>query len=469
MMHRRIVLPLLACIVLPAQIAARQPADPDARVDSVFARWNTAASPGCAVGVAHGDAPPFFRAYGMADLEHAVPNAPATIFEAGSVSKQFTAAAVVLLALDGQISLDDDIRKYIPEVPVYEWPVTIRHMLTHTSGLRDWGSVAGLSGWGRGARVHTHDHVLDIVGRQSALNFRPGHEYSYSNTGYNLLAILVDRVTGVPFAEFTRRRIFEPLGMADTQWRDDHTRIVARRAQAYGTRGATFVIDMPFENVHGNGGLLTTVGDLLVWNASLESGKLGGARFLEMMHDVGVLNDGSKITYAAGLVVDTYRAWPEVSHTGATAGYRAFLARYPQQDLSVALLCNVGNANPGALGHQVADVFLPAATAVAEPPASEESDAAQTSPFRPRPELLPEYAGTYHSDDAEATLTIEVVGEMLVARMRPARRMPLRAVERDVFATPLGTFRFIRNAGGEVNELSVRQPRVYDMRYRRVR
>lgn len=454
----------IVCTAAPVRIAAQQ-VDRTARVDSIFAQWNSPASPGCAVGVDDGGDSPFLRAYGMADLEHDIRNTPATIFEAGSVSKQFTAAAVMLLALDGRLSLDDDVRKYIPEVPQYEWPITIRHMLTHTSGLRDWGSVAALSGWPRGSRVHTHDHVLDIVSRQSALNFRPGHEYSYSNTGYNLLAILVDRVSDMPFAEFTRTRIFEPLGMTHTQWRDDYRRIVKGRAQAYALQGGTFVLDMPFENVHGNGGLLTTVGDLLTWNASLETGALGGPRLLEMMHDVGVLNDGSRITYAAGLMVDEYRGTREISHTGSTAGYRAFLARYPEHELSIALLCNVGNAAPGPLGHRIADVFLPPSAVAAEAPAND-VPAAGTTPFRP--ERLSDYAGTYHSDDAESTLTIEVARDQLIARMRPARRIALRPAEQDVFVAPLGTIRFIRNAAGEVVELSIRQARVYDMRYRRI-
>jgi CubicO group peptidase (beta-lactamase class C family) len=463
------MLPFVAWAALPAALAAQPPTDPGARVDAIFSRWNSPASPGCAVGVAQDGRPPFLRAWGMADLEHDVPIEAGTIFEAGSVSKQFTAAAVVLLALEDRISLDDDVRKYIPEVPQYEWPVTIRHMLTHTSGLRDWGAVAGLSGWGRGARAHTHDHVLDIVARQSALNFRPGHEYSYSNTGYNLLAILVDRVSGVPFSEFTRRRLFEPLGMTSTQWRDDHTRIVKGRAMAYGTRGNTFVNEMPFENVHGNGGLLTTVGDLLVWNENLESGRVGGARFLEIMHDVGVLNDGSRITYAAGLVVDAYDGVSEVSHTGATAGYRAFLARYPERDVSVALLCNVGNANPGGLGHQVADVFLGRPAQVASSPAPQNGSGAPPDPIASRPTAadLAAYAGTYHSDDAETTLTIEVVGDMLIARRRPASRLPLVPRGTDVFNSPLGMIRFIRDASGTVTELSVRQARVYDMRFQR--
>src|SRR5687768_16691282 len=200
-----------------SQAATQAP--PLAAVDAVFARWN-ASTPGCAVGVGVKGTSVLERAYGMADLERDVKNAPDTIFEAGSVSKQFTAAAVLLLARDGKLSIDDPVRKYVPELPDYGVPLTIRHMLTHTSGLRDLGSIAGIGGWPRTQRVHTHAHVLEIVSRQKALNFAPGTEWSYSSTGYNLAAIIVSRVNGQSCADFSREGIFKQLGMARVSWRD---------------------------------------------------------------------------------------------------------------------------------------------------------------------------------------------------------------------------------------------------------
>jgi CubicO group peptidase (beta-lactamase class C family) len=346
---------LLAILLLLPGIGSAQ-ADPAARVDSIFAAWSVAGAPGCAVGVAQNGRPVLRRAYGLADLEHEVPNTPETVFEAGSVSKQFTAAAVVLLARQGRLSLDDDVRRYIPEVPDYGRTITIRHLLNHTSGLRDWGTVQEIAGWPRGTRIHTHAHVLDIVSRQRALNFNPGAEYLYSNTGYNLLAILVDRVSGIPFAEFSRREIFEPLGMAHTQWRDDFSRVVRGRAQAYDHRDGAYHLEMPFENVHGNGGLLTTVDDLLRWNQALTSGALAGIS--SELQTQGRLTSGRQIEYALGLRIAPYRGVDEVSHSGSTAGYRAYLARYPEQGLSVALLCNVAEANPTLLAHRTAEVFL---------------------------------------------------------------------------------------------------------------
>ncbi|MCP3136314.1 serine hydrolase domain-containing protein [Pyxidicoccus xibeiensis] len=329
-----------------------------ALVDLAFSRFTEPGLPGCAVGVSQGGKTLLERAYGQANLEHDLPNTPATVFEAGSVSKQFTAAAVLLLAQDGKLSLDDPARRYVPELPDYGTPITLRHLMQHTSGLRDWGTVVDAAGWPRGTRIHTHAHVLDVVSRQKALNFPPGTEYLYCNTGYNLLAIIVARVSGQSFADFTRQRLFVPLGMKHTQWRDDFTRVVKGRATAYELKEERFHSDMPFEDVHGNGGLLTTVGDLLRWNEALAAGKVGGPGFVRELQRQGKLTSGRQLEYASGIVMTSYRGLPEVSHAGATAGYRAFLARYPRQQLSVALLCNHGEVNSVKLAHAVADIFL---------------------------------------------------------------------------------------------------------------
>ena len=529
-----------------ATTAARPAADAPARVDSLFARWNRRDTPGCAVGVSRDGRTVFERAYGMADLEHDVPATAATIYEAGSVSKQFTAAAVVLLAQQGKLSLDDEARKYVPELPDYGTPITIRHLLNHTSGLRDWGSVAGIAGMPRGARTYTHAHVLDIVSRQKGLNYKPGAAYSYTNTGYNLLAIIVDRVSGMPFAQFTRTQMFEPLGMKNTQWRDDYTRIVKGRSIAYSAREGTYTMDMPFENVHGNGGLLTTVGDLLLWTENLETGRVGGPAFIREMHRQAILTSGREITYAGGLMVQRYNDIPEVSHTGTTAGYRAFLARYPQQRVAVALLCNNAGASSSALGHAIADAFLGSAVrraAAAPPPAgvavpaeelrakaglyrnpatgesirlvvadgalriergaalvptsrtvfqvgtgarrftfepvqgnarpriretNDPDEAVVYEPvpgFTPTPADLGAYVGEYYSADAEVALVASVENGALVLRRRPATRIALTPVYADAFDGSLGRIRFIRDASGRITELSVRQDRVWDLRF----
>ena len=360
-MHTRPALRFIAALALaaaPALTAAAQstPAPDTAAVDRVFAKW-AAATPGCAVGVAVAGTPVLTRAYGMADLEHDVPLTPDSVIEAGSVSKQFTAAAVLLLAREGRLSLDDQVRTHVPELPDFGVSLTIRHMLNHTSGLRDWGSIAGIAGWPRTRRVHTHDHVVDILSRQTALNFTPGTRYSYSNSGYNLAAVIVSRVSGMSFAEFTARRIFQPLGMTHTSWRDDFTRIVPNRAIAYDEAPGGFRTLMPFENVHGNGGLLTTVGDLLKWNENFVVPTVGGEALVLEQQQPGRFNDGRAHGYALGLMIGAYQGVPQVAHSGSTAGYSAYLARYPEQHVSVAVLCNVA-ANATNYAHAVADVYL---------------------------------------------------------------------------------------------------------------
>jgi CubicO group peptidase (beta-lactamase class C family) len=357
-----------------------------AKVDEIFAPWSSRESPGCAVAVGENGRTLVSRAYGMADLEHDAANTPDTVFEAGSVAKQFTTAAVLLLAQQGKLSVQDDVRKHVPEVPDYGTPITIDHLIHHTSGLRDWGAVVGLAGWPRGTRIHNHSHVLDVISRQRSLNYAPGAEFSYTNSGYNLLAIIVERVSGESFSEFTRKNLFEPLGMTRTQWRDDFTRIVKGRAIAYAGKDGKFHSEMPFENVVGNGGLLTTVGDLLLWNENLVHGKVGGPAFLEEMHRRGRLTDGREIEYARGLFVLTWKGIPEVSHGGATAAYRAFLARYPEQKLSLAVLCNAAEADTGALGHRTIDLFLAGRTKAPAPTAAALA-----------PEILATRAGLYRN------------------------------------------------------------------------
>jgi CubicO group peptidase (beta-lactamase class C family) len=445
------------------------PSDSLSRVDEIFRAFDSARSPGCAVGVARNGQTLLERAWGMADLEHRVANESGTIFEAGSVSKQFTVAAIVLLALDGEISLEDDVRDHIPELPDYGETITLRHMITHTSGLRDWGHVAAFSGWGRPERTHDHDHVVDIASRQSALNFMPGEAYSYSNTGFNLLAVIVERVTDQSFADFSRERLFTPLGLHDTQWRDDYRRIVPGRASAYSPSENGFVINRPIEHVHGNGGLLTTVSDLLRWNEHLRTGTLG-AEFMTQMHTRGVLNNGEEIHYAGGLQFGSQNGVERISHTGATSGYRAYLALFPQEELSVTVLCNTSNANPGALGGQVSAVFLPDPPEGAEEPEDPAQEDTEASPWEPTAEDLSAFAGTYYSDDAEVTLRVVVEDGELVILRRPSDRFPLTPSSQDAtFEGSLGEIRFIRDdTRGPATQFSVSQARVHDMRFVRV-
>jgi CubicO group peptidase (beta-lactamase class C family) len=482
---------VLTAALGPRSLVAAPPANLEAEVDKIFAKWNRS-TPGCAVGVSIGGRPTLMKAYGMADLEHDVPNTPETIFEAGSVSKQFTAMSVLLLAKDGKLSIDDPVRKYIPELPDYSasasarnqiqagagetspkplrgegGPLTIRHMLTHTSGLRDWGSVESIAGWPRTTREYTHAHVLDIVSRQRSLNFPSGTKWSYSNTGFNLAAIIVERVSGMPFAEFSRQRIFVPLGMSHTSWRDDHTRIVKGRAIAYSEDNKTFHTEMPFENVHGNGGLLTTVGDLLKWNENFVSPTVGTRELLAEQQRAAHTSDGKELNYALGLYVGEYRGVPSVWHSGSTAGYRAHLSQYPDARTSVAVLCNASSGDATRSNNEVANIVLADRLKPAPArPAPPREPAAMSPP--PPAATLNEFVGSYWSDEAEVMITTRLDNGHLIAFRRPNSNIALTPTAPETFrGSSLGTLTFRRDASGRVNAFSITQERVWDLRFER--
>lgn len=299
------------------------------------------------------------RGYGMADIQGERPITPSTILESGSVAKQFTATAVLLLMQDGKLSLDDDARKYIPELPTYDRTITIRNLLTHTSGLREWSNLFRWQGWPRGTRLHTQSDVLDIITRQKSLNYPVGDYYSYTNSGFLLLRTLVERVSGQDFEAFTADRIFKPLGMTHTRWRGDYTRLIPGLAQAYERKSDGWHLNMPFDNVIGAGGLLTTVGDWLIWNEALTKKSLGAAVGDSMTRQMK-LTSGLEIQYAMGLVVSRYRGTREIAHSGSTAGYSTYLARYPELDnLSIAVMCNAEGVAAATYAHAIVDDLTP--------------------------------------------------------------------------------------------------------------
>jgi CubicO group peptidase (beta-lactamase class C family) len=377
-----------------------------------FTRAYVAPAPGCAAAVSLNGETVFEKAFGLADMEFNIPNTPQTIFESGSVAKQFTAAAIVLLQQDGKLSIDDPVRKYIPELPDYGAPLTLRHLLNHTSGIRDWGTVMSLTGAGRGDRVITQDLAFDVIVHQRALDFTPGAEYSYSNSGYNLLAIIVERVSKQKFSAFLEERLFKPLGMKNSSLRDDYQRIVPGRAQAYARQGTSpWRLNMPFMNVYGNGGMLTTVGDWIKWNAMLDSKSLG-APLAEALETRGALNDGRKIAYALGLEVRTYKGMKDVSHGGATAGYQTFLARYPDNKVSVAVMCNGTSPSAGVIAAGITDeVFGP----FPAPPRPE--------PARVSEDELKKCVGIWRSERTHAPARFII--ENGVARWGGARLVPM--------------------------------------------
>lgn len=350
---------IIASALFLAALVQAQPAQNQPDVNRIFSAFNTH-TPGCAVGVALHGGVVLKSGYGMADLERNVLITPDTVFESGSLAKQFTAAALLLLAQQGKISLDDQMRKYLPELADYGKPLTIRHVLSHISGLREWRAIGTFSGFPEGKLVYNNQDLLQMASRQRALNFDPGTDYSYTNTGFNISTILIERVlgNGKTFQTFTREMIFEPLNMVHSRWRDNFRTVVPNRALAYErSTGDIWMQDTPVENIIGAGGLLTTVGDLLLWNENFTHAKVGGPELVRAQQTPATLGSGRKITYAAGLSVSTFDGLAEVSHSGATGGYRTWLGRYPEQGVSVAVLCNSAQANPVLLGRNTARLW----------------------------------------------------------------------------------------------------------------
>ena len=333
-------------------------AAPTARVDDVFKEFTAPGSPGCTAGVYQGNRIVHKGAYGMANLDHDVPLTPASIFHVASVSKQFTAMAILLLNADGKLTLDDDVRKFIPELPDFGERVTIRHLLHHTSGLRDQWDLLQFAGWRYSRDLITDTDVLQLLSKQKGLNFTPGQRHLYSNSGYTLLAIIASRASGKSFREFTTERIFKPLGMDHTHFRDTFNEIVKNQAYGYTRASDGFRLSVTNFDTAGATSLMTTAEDLVKWHANFDTPVVGTPAAIATMLTRGVLNDGRKIDYAVGIAHGTYRGVPTVSHGGADAGYRSMFMRFPEQKFGVAVLCNLASANPGLLAQRIADVYL---------------------------------------------------------------------------------------------------------------
>jgi CubicO group peptidase (beta-lactamase class C family) len=382
------------------------------KVDSVFAAYDKAGSPGCALGIVRDGNFVYRKGYGLGSIELNVPLSSASVFYMGSVSKQFTAAVVVLAAEQGFLSLDDDVRKYIPELPDYGHPITIRQMLHHTSGLKDFLSLQALAGW-HTEDVHTRQENIELIARQKGLNNAPGDEYLYSNSNYFLLGEVIKRATKKSLEEFAAEAIFKPLGMTQTRYYDDRELVVLNRVAAYSPgKDGKFLVDWStnFDTV-GAGGLMSSVDDLLLWDRNFYANKLGKGTLLEQMQTKGVLNNGKKIGYALGLDIGSYRGLPVVEHGGALFGYRTEILRFPEQRFTVLCLCNLANAGPSRLARKVADIYLEKEL---KPEAVAAGGAASSSKTDPFPDPSP-FAGKYFDPRTHMLFEFTASGGELVA------------------------------------------------------
>ncbi|MFZ5916548.1 MAG: serine hydrolase domain-containing protein [Chloroflexota bacterium] len=389
---------------------------PTDEIDGLFAPWARPDSPGCALGVIWNGELVYARGYGMANLEHDIPISPRTVFRIASTSKQFVAACIVLLAGQEKLTLDDDIRTFLPQMPPYERPITLRHLVHHTSGIRDYLSLMSLAGM-RDDDFFTNDEAVEMIGRQKGLNFAPGEQYLYSNSGYYLLGAIVQRVSGQTLRQYAQENIFGPLGMAHTHFHDDHTEIVKNRAAGYTPHGeGGFRICMTTLDMVGDGGLFTTVEDLLLWDRNFYHNRLGqgGQALIQQLLAPGRLNDGRQLDYAFGLEVSNHRGLTMVSHGGAFVGFRAEMIRFPQQALSVICLANLSTFEPTWLAKKVADLCL---AGLLGREWAGRTTPAETEDCQLAAEDVADKVGVYHSPASDAVLELALEDDKLVAGM----------------------------------------------------
>ncbi len=353
---------LLLCIIafIPAINLFSQPL-PDStvkKIDSFFSKWNNTGSPGCAVGIVKNDSLIFAKGYGMANLEYGIPITPETIFHMASISKQFTAYSIILLAKQGKLTLDDDIHKYLTWFPDLKEKITIRNLLNHTSGVRDQWQLLAIAGT-RIDDVITQDQIIKILSNQQALNFKPGDQYMYSNSGFTMLAEIVKSVSGQSLRRFTDSAIFKPLGMNHTHFHDDYQEIVPDRSYSYErTDGDHFQNDILSYSTVGATSLFTNINDMSKWVMNFYHRRVGDETDIDLLTQKAKLNSGKEITYASGIVSDTYKGWKQFSHGGADAGYRTYVSVFPDLKMGFIVFSNLGDIGVWDKAYQIADLFL---------------------------------------------------------------------------------------------------------------
>lgn len=456
---------LLALLYLPLCPVIAQPQVPETDIDSLFASY-TDNTPGVAVVITRNGEVIFRRGYGLANLEYGIPITPQTVFNVGSVSKQFTAFAIYLLAEQGKLSLDDDIRRYLPELPKFGKPITIKHLCYHTSGLKEPLALLSFAGWRMDDYISTA-HVLQLLSRQTALNFESGSAFRYSNANYVLLAEIVARVSGESFADFTRKNIFEPLGMQQSQFYDDNERLIKNRAYSYDFEDGKFKKEKLNAAYVGSTALYTTAEDLAKWNANFQKPKIGNPALLQKFNALATLDDGTpallskdmNIQHAKGQFYRNYRGIETYIHTGGDAFFRSFFGRFPQEDLSIIVLSNSPHFVAFPMGMKlleilVADKMLPLAkeaATISTPPATKSEAVAKTD--------LAQYQGHFYSTELNSTFEVQLKGAQLWLRHFRLEEIPLEPLpEKGSFSGrnyyPF-SLHFRQNEQGQVQEMEV--------------
>jgi CubicO group peptidase (beta-lactamase class C family) len=393
---------LIVTITSPAKLFAQSIPDSTSRkIDSLFKTWNNKNSPGCAIGIVRNDSLIYAKGYGMSNLEYGIPVTPESIFHMASVSKQFTGYSIVLLAKQGKLQLDDDIHKYLSWFPDLKEIITIRNLLNHTSGIRDQWQLLAISGT-RLDDVITQDHIVKILGKQKALNFKPGEQYSYSNSGCTMLAEIVRSVSGQSLRQFTDSAIFRPLGMNDTHFHDDYTEIVTNRSYSYRRKDSMHYSNsiLSYSNA-GATSLFTNIKDMSKWIMNFYDHKVGDQKDIDQLTQKGKLSNGKELSYALGIVSNTYNGWKQFSHGGGDAGYRTYLTVFPDLKMGIAVFSNLGDFDPGDKAYDIASLFIKdtAKHTVVDKPAKTDSSKAVLKDTI----TIKKFAGSYISDDGMQT------------------------------------------------------------------
>jgi CubicO group peptidase (beta-lactamase class C family) len=437
---------------------------PEGKIEQMLSPWDRPGTPGAAVAVVRDGKMVYSGGFGRANVEHDIPITTATVFDIASVAKQFTGMAVAMLVQQGNLSLEDDYRKYLPEMPDFGSTITIDHLLHHTSGIRDWTRLLAIAG-GDFGDVIPFERVLALARRQRELNFPPGTELEYSNTNYNLLAEIVSRVTGTPFPEWADQHLFEPLGMASTHFQSDPEAVVTRRATGYYRGRPEWRLRRSSNNLaaYGSSSLFTTVEDLARWAINFDTLALGGKEVKDLMLRPVTLQSGVTTDYGFGLSLGEHGGLPTVGHSGGWASFRTALLRFPEQRLTVMVLANSSRFDSDGMALKVAELYLPEARTAVAPPQPDGATVAEppqpdgvTPGFKMAPKALKAYTGYYLQENGELTL-VQVQEDRLIGRTPGQPPLVLVPQSADVFIAPqLGAqVLFDRDDQGEVRGASV--------------
>ena len=443
-----------------------------AQVDELFQEWDGKVSPGAAVGIFMDGRIIYSKGYGVANLDYGIPMTPQSVLRIGSISKQFLAMCIAILAEQGKLSFDDDIRTYLPEIPDYGKKIAIRHLLHHTSGIREYLTLVDLIGKPEGSVFgYTTRELVELLSRQQRLNFDPGSQFSYTNSGYFLLAEIVTRVSGVKAGAFAQENIFAPLGMTQTRFYDDPNAIIRNQAFGYSPKHDDgYRLDILRSDVIGDLGVITTIEDFLHWDSNFYENKLGAgtSNLITTMSTRGRTSTGEELSYALGLEFDSYRGLKTMGHSGSAVGYVAEFLQFPEQRFSVVILSNLSSFNPGRLARQVSDLYL--ADQFSEPQASSERGRPQST--TPQPISLSiagleAFVGEFYSEELNFSYSFVVDGVSLQLNLRGSK-FDLLPYSEDRFGWGRRELTFFRDEHGVVSSFSLDAGNVKGLNFRKI-